>query len=304
MADFSPLSFTIHSEGVLPEGYVPRLHEDIEVDRGKVGPDYLRTLRTPLIAGRDFTAQDNPDTQLVTIVNEAFVDRYWPGQNAIGKRLQRNGQWYTVVGVAANGKYRRLVYDPAPLFLVSTMQRYDGQVILHVRTTGDPQAIALAVERTVHSMNPDLPLFNQTTLKQNMQMGSVFERIAVTFAGSFGLLALVLAAVGIYGVVAYTTRQRTHEIGIRMALGASKGDVFRQVLGQGLRLTVAGLAVGLAVSLVITRFLRGMLFGIGTADWLTFATVAVALCLVALLACFVPARRAASVDPMQALRTE
>jgi ABC-type antimicrobial peptide transport system permease subunit len=173
-----------------------------------------------------------------------------------------------------------------------------------VRTTGDPQAIATAVERTVHSMNPDLPLFNEATLKQNMQMGSVFERIAVTFAGSFGLLALVLAAVGIYGVVAYTTRQRTHEIGIRIALGAAKGDVFRQVLGQGLRLTLAGLAVGLAVSLVITRFLRGMLFGIGTADWLTFATVAAALCLVALLACFVPARRAASVDPMQALRTE
>ncbi len=304
IADFSPLSYTIHSDTVVPEGYVPRPHETIEVDRGKVGPDYLQTLRTPLISGRDFTAEDKPDTQLVMVVNKAFVDRYWPGQNGIGKRIQRYGQWYTVVGVAANGKYRRLVYDPAPLFLVSTLQRYDGEVILHVRTAGDPQAIASAVERTVHSMNPDLPLFNQTTLKHNIEMGSVFERIAVVFAGCFGMLALVLAAVGIYGVVAYTTRQRTHEIGIRIALGAGKADVFRQVLGQGLRLTIAGLVVGLAVSLVMTRFLRGMLFGVDAADWLTFATVAFALCLVAMVACFVPARRAASVDPMQALRTE
>jgi ABC-type antimicrobial peptide transport system permease subunit len=137
-----------------------------------------------------------------------------------------------------------------------------------------------------------------------MRMGNVFERIAVVFASSFGLLALLLAAVGIYGVVAYTTKQRTHEIGIRMALGAAKADVFRQVLGQGLRLTLAGLVAGLAVSLVTTRFLRGMLYGVGAADWLTFATVAALLCLVALAACFVPARRAASVDPMQALRTE
>jgi ABC-type antimicrobial peptide transport system permease subunit len=184
------------------------------------------------------------------------------------------------------------------------MQRYDSEVIIHVRTSGDPQAMASAVEQTVHDLNPDLPLYNVTTLKQNMRMGNVFERIAVVFASSFGLLALVLAAVGIYGVVAYTTRQRTHEIGIRIALGASKADVFRQVLRQGFRLTLAGLAVGLAASLFLTRYLRGMLFGVGSVDWLTLLTVSVVLILAALAACYVPARRAASVDPMQALRTE
>ncbi len=304
LADFSPLSFTIHSDGVLPEGYVPRLHESMEVDRGTVGPGYLQTLRTPLLAGRDITAQDNAATQPVAIVNKALVDRYWPGQYAIGKRIQVAGRWYTVIGVAANGKYRRMVYDPAPLVLLPLMQRYAGVQILHVRTAGEPLATASTVEQTIHDLNADLPLYNVTSLKANMRIGNVFERIAAAFAGAFGLLALILAAVGIYGVVAYSTRQRTHEIGIRMALGAGQGDVFRQVLGRGLSLALAGLTVGLLVSLALTRYLRGMLFGIGTVDWITFASVAAVLFLVALAACYLPARRASSVDPMQALRTE
>ncbi|MGA9071696.1 MAG: ABC transporter permease [Terracidiphilus sp.] len=303
-ADFSPLSFSIHSDGVTPDGYLPRPHESMEVDRGIVGPEYLQTLRTPLRAGRDFTDQDNSGTQPVAIVNQAFANRYWAGQDAIGKRVQWRGGWFTVVGVAANGKYRRINDAPAPLILLPMAQTFGGDVILHIRTEGDPLAYTSAVERTVGELNPNVPLFNVTTLKVNMQMGSIFERIAVVFAGAFGLLALFLANVGIYGVVAYTTRQRTHEIGIRMALGAARADVFSQILRQGLRLTLVGLAAGIAVSLAFTRLLRGMLFGVGTADWITFATVAVILCIVALLACFIPARRAASIEPMQALRAE
>jgi predicted permease len=304
MADFSPLSFTIHSDGVLPEGYVPRLHEDVEVGRGIVGPDYLKTMRTPLLAGRDFSDQDRPDSEPVAIVNQAFVDRYWPGQNAIGKHVKVAHGMYTVIGVAGNGKYRRLTYETAPLVLNSLAQRSQNEVILHVRVSGEPLTMATAVEQTIHSLNADLPLYGVTTLKENMQMGSVFERIAVAFAGSFGLLALLLAAVGIYGVVAYATRQRTHEIGIRIALGAGKADIFRRVLMHGFVLTVAGLAVGVVASLILTRFLRGMLFGIGTTDLLTFAIVAIVLCAAALLACYLPARRAAAIDPVQALRTE
>lgn len=304
LADFSPLSFTIHTEGVMPEGYVPRVHEDIEVDRGDVGPGYLHTLRTPLLAGRDFTDADNAAAQPVAIVNEALADRYWHAQSAIGKRIQAGGTWRTVVGVAANGKYRRLINEPAPLILMPLEQRYQSEVILHVRTNADPRAMEMAIERTVHRLNPNLPLYNVSTLKEQMQMGSIFERVAVTFAGSFGLLALLLAAIGMYGVVAYTARQRTREIGIRMALGADKGRILRQVLGQGMVLTLAGLAAGLVASLFLTRFLRGMLYGVGTADWVTFAGVSLLLCVVAFLACFVPARRAAAVDPMQALRTE
>jgi predicted permease len=305
IGDFSPLSFTIHSSGVLPEGYLRRPHETIEVDRGAISPGYLQTLRTPLLAGRDFNDRDNASTQPVAIVNQAFVDRYWPSQDALGKRVELNpGQWATVVGIAANGKYRRLIIDPQPLILFPIYQDYNGEAILHIRANGDPLALASAVQRTVADLNPNLPLFNVITLRMSMGMGSVFQRIAAIFAGSFGLLALVLAIVGIYGVVAYTTKQRTHEIGIRIALGATKAAIFRQVVGQGLRLTLAGLAVGVAVSLVLTRFLRDMLYGVGTTDWMTFSAVAVVLCMVAVLACSIPARRAASIDPMQALRTE
>jgi predicted permease len=304
VADFSPLSFTIHSDGVLPEGYVPQPHESMEADRGIVGPEYLQTMRTPLRAGRDFTDQDNANTQPVAIVNQAFAERYWTGQNAIGKRVQWRGGWYTVVGVAANGKYRRINDDAAPLILVPMAQSYGGDAILHIRTAGDPLAFASAVQRTVGELNPNVPLFNVTTLKANIQMGSIFEHIAVVFAGAFGLLALILSSVGIYGVVAYTTKQRTHEIGIRMALGARKAAIFRGVLQQGLRLALAGLAVGLAASLALTRFLRSMIVGVGTNDLPTLSTAALLLCMVALAASLIPARRAAAVEPMQALRSE
>jgi predicted permease len=304
IADFSPLSFTIHSDFVQPMGYIPHLRESMEVDRGQVGPDYLRTMRTPLLAGREFTLADDAKAQRVAVVNKALVDRYWPGQNAIGKQIGVAGQQFTVVGVAGNGKYRRMVYDQAPLVLVPLLQRSAGQQIIHVRTTGDPQALASAVEHAVHDLNPDLPVYNATSMRESMLIGNVFERIAVAFAGSFGLLALLLSAVGIYGVVAYSTKQRTHEIGIRMALGAAQADVFRQVLGQGLRLALVGLGVGLVVALVFTRLLRGMLFGVGANDWLTFAVVPLVLLLVTMCACYLPARRAAQVEPMRALRAE
>jgi predicted permease len=304
IADFSPLSFTIHSDYVQPAGYVPHLHESMEVDRGLVGPEYLATVRTPLLAGRDFAITDDAKANRVAIVNKALVDRYWPGQNAIGKRIDVAGIGFTVIGVAANGKYRRMVYDQAPLVLLPLLQRNAGQQIIHVRTIGNPMALASAVEHAVHDLNPDLPLYHTTSMRDSMLIGNVFERIAVAFAGSFGFLALLLSAVGIYGVVAYSTKQRTHEIGIRIALGATQSDVFRQVLGQGLRLALTGLGVGFVAAMLFTRMLRGMLFGIGANDWLTFAVVPLILLLVTMCACYLPARRAALVEPMRALRTE
>ncbi|HEX4309229.1 MAG TPA: ABC transporter permease [Acidobacteriaceae bacterium] len=306
LADFSPLSFTIHSNGIEPEGYVPQPHESVEADRGNVGSEYLTTLRTPLLAGRDFTTTDRETTQPIAIVNQAFVDRYWrvSGNQALGKQVLLWGKWRTVVGVTANAKYRRLVYDPTPLVLLPLGQSYRGEVILHLRVAGDPLRYTPAVQQAVADLDPDLPLYNITTLQANMKMGNVFERIVVDFAGCFGVLALLLATVGLYGVIACTTKQRTHEIGIRIALGAKKTAIFRQILAQGLRLTLLGVVAGLATSLLITRFLRSLLYGIGVTDWITFSTVVLLLAVVALLASYLPARRATRVLPMVALRHE
>ena len=207
-------------------------------------------------------------------------------------------------GILRYAKADAFDLDSLNAVLIPLLQSYRTGQIVYVRVAGDPMAYASAVERTVHGLNSDLPLFNETTLAANMRMGNAFERIAAAFAGSFGLLALILAAIGVYGVVAYATRQRTHEIGIRMALGAGKRDIFRQVLGRGLHFAGLGLVLGLIISFALTRYLRGMLYGVGTADWLTFVMVAILLGVATLIACFVPARRAASIDPMQALRTE
>ena len=304
VADFSPLSFTIHSDDVQPDDYVPQPRESMEISRALVGPNYFRTIRTALLAGREFSLQDSEDSQPVAIVNQAFAERYWPGRDAIGRRIQTRGRWFTIIGVARNGKYRRLVYPVEPVIFLPLYQSYSDSVTIHARVAGDPRAFAPAVEKAVHELNPELPLFNITTLRTSMKLGSIFERIAGTFAGSFGFLALLIAAVGIYAVVDYTTRQRTREIGVRMAIGAKPCDVFRLVLGQGFRLALTGLVVGLVLSLALTRFLRSMLFGVTELDGLTIGGVSILLCAVMLSACYFPARRAAKVRPIVALRYE
>jgi len=304
LADFSPLSFTIHTDYILPDDYLPQPGESMEVSRGIVGPNYFRTMHIAILAGRDFSEQDAEKSQRVAIVNQAFVDRYWPGQNALGKRIRIEDQWSNVVGVARNGKYRRLIYAPEPVYFQPLYQRYRGLVMIHARVSGDPQSYAGEVEGTVHQLNADLPVFAVTTLKSSMQFGSVFERVAGTFAGAFGLLALILAAVGIYGVIAYATRQRTHEIAIRMALGARRAAVLRLVLGQGLRLTLTGLGLGIAISFALTRYLKSELYGVAASDVWTYAVVTFLLCVVSLMACYIPAQRATKVEPMEALHYE
>src|ERR1700728_3609832 len=271
MADFSPLSFSIHSDYLQIEGYVPQPHEWMEISRAIVGPNYFRTLRTSVISGREFTEADTQDSQLVAVVNQAFIDRYWPGENAIGKQVTDGGDRFTVVGVARNAKYRLLTSPTEPVIYLPNYQAYSPthDTTIHLRTTGDLRTMASAVEETIHQLNPELPLYNVNPLSVTMQLGTLFGRVAATFAGSFGVLAMLLAAVGIYGVVAYTTRQRTPAIGIRMALGAERGGIYRIVLGQGFRLTLAGLVVGTVLAVASTRLLKAQLFGVSETDAIT-----------------------------------
>ncbi|MGD0404032.1 MAG: ABC transporter permease [Candidatus Acidiferrales bacterium] len=306
-----PLGFG-GSSSVKPEGYVPQANESMETQAGMITPNYFQTLEIPLAKGRDFTMQDNMSSQRVAIVNEAFVKRYWPNQEGLGKQVNSDltHEWFTVVGVARDSKVTGLNEKPTPFlylphYQISLLNQPGGSTMnVIARTTGDPLAMGKTVEQTIHELNADLVVFSVTTLQASKEISSFPQRIAGTFVGAFGLLALVLAAVGIYGVTAYTTRQRTHEIGVRMALGASKQDIMRLVLGHGLRLTFVGVAVGLAASFALTRYLGSLLLGVTSTDAITFSGVAVLLCAVALFACFIPARRAMRVDPMVALHYE
>ncbi len=298
-----PLGFGGGSTSVKPEGYVSQPNESMETQVAIISPNYFKTLQIPMVKGRDFTLQDAKKSQRVVIVSEAFVDRYWPNQEAIGKQLNSDltNEWFTVVGVARNTKVNQLNEKSMPFLYLPLYQVYRANMIITARTTGDPLAFGKTVEKNIHDLNADLVVFDVTTLEVREQIASFGQRIAGTFVGAFGLLALVLAAVGIYGVTAYTTQQRTHEIGIRMALGASKEDILRLVLGHGFRLTLSGVALGLVASFALTRYLGSMLLGVTSTDALTFSSVAILLCAVALFATFIPARRAMRLDPMAAL---
>ena len=298
--------FSSGSTAVKPEGYVAQANELMEIPDAIITSNYFHTMQIPLVQGRDFTPQDTKSSQRVVIVNEAFVNRYWPNQEAVGKQLNSDltHEWFTVVGVAHDCKMTGLNEKSAPFVYLPLYQVYAANMIIHARVAGDPLAFAKTVESAVHELNADVVLFEVTSLETSEQFASFPQRVAGIFVGAFGLLALVLAAVGIYGVTAYTTRQRTHEIGIRMTLGASKEDILRLVLSHGLRLTLTGVVLGLAASFALTRYLSSLLLGVTSTDALTFSSVTILLCAVALFACFIPTRRAMRVDPIVALRYE
>jgi putative ABC transport system permease protein len=284
----------------------------MEVHFNVVGPGYFETMRIPIFRGRSFTGQDRQGAPGVVIVNEAFAQRYWSGQDPIGKRLslgwaQEGGQPIyplEVIGVAKDGKYVTLGEDPRPFVYYPHRQNYEAAMTVLVRTTGDPKTLVEAVRNEVRALDPHLPTFDVKTLTEHMGITLLPVRLAATLLGIFGFLALLLAAVGIYGVVSYSVSQRTHEIGIRMALGARAWDVLRLVIAQGLSLTLIGVAIGLAAAFGATRFLTFLLYGISPTDPLTFVGLSALLAAVALLACYIPARRAMKVDPMVALRYE
>jgi predicted permease len=298
------MSFSRKTVEAYPEGYAPRPHESLEVRRADVTPQYFETLSMPIVEGRDFLRDDNEKTPRVLIVDQTAANRYWPGQDALGKRLSIWGHLFTVVGVVSNTKHAFMSEQPESIIYMSYFQAADNETIVQVKTRGNPADMASAVEQTIHEIDGRLPVFDVRTMRETTQMANIFVVMQSTLAGMFAVVALILAATGIYGVVAYRTELRTHEIGIRVALGAARGDVLRLVLLQGIRLTAMGLVIGLALAFVLTRFTGGLLYGVSATDPLTAVCVTVLLAGISLLACCLPARKALGVDPVSAIRAQ
>jgi putative ABC transport system permease protein len=307
MARVVPLSGSNRTSRVTFEGReIPPVDEWPRVFINVVGLDYFRTLGTPLLQGRTFDALHSTSSPPVAVINRTMARRFWPDEDSLGKRFRfgSRGPFLEVIGVVRDAKYLDLRQRPIPTLYLPLQQNYESGVTLFVRTAGNPTAALPAVRRQVRALDADLPLYRIRTFARELQASLSEERLAATLLGSFSLLALALAAVGIYGVISYSVSQRMHEIGIRMALGAQPRDIFKLVVGQGMVLALIGVAVGLAASFALTRFLKSMLFGVSVTDPATFAGMAVLLAGVALLACYLPARRATKVDPLVALRYE
>jgi ABC-type antimicrobial peptide transport system permease subunit len=236
------------------------------------------------------------------IVDETAARRYWPGQDPLGKKLSIWGHLFIVVSEVKNSKHQFMNERPEPTVYMNYFQESDNETIVQVKTKGNPENVASAVERTIHEIDGRLPVFDVRSMRETTQMARIFAVMQSTFAGMFAVIALILAATGIYGVVAYRTQLRTHEIGVRMALGASRANVLRLVLLQGLWLTLIGLVLGLVLSFGLTRFIAGLLYGISANDPMTVIGVVVLLGAISLLACYLPAHRAMHANPVASIR--
>jgi predicted permease len=308
-----PLTFKGNNGGVTIEGRPePAPDERPIVITRTVSPDYFRTMNIPVLKGRQFSPQDTADKPGVVIVSEATARQFWPGEDAIGKRIKLGGfnsdaPWLSVVGVAKDVRQFELDIAPKPQAYFPYAQMtysYLAPRDLVVRTSGDPLGLAAAVRGEVWAIDKDQPVSNVATMEQILSNSVARQRFNMLLLVIFAAVALVLAAVGIYGVISYSVTQRTHEIGIRMALGATSKDVLTLVVGQGLKLVSAGVGIGLGSAFVLTRLMQSLLFGVSATDPTTFAAISAVLVAVAMLASYVPARKATKVDPMVALRYE
>jgi len=273
-----------------------------------VQPGYFRTAGTPVIAGREFTEADNATAPHVAIINETFAKEIWPGQDPIGKvfRIKKDGPPIQVVGLTRTGKYLFLYEKPQLYAYFPMAQSYNSGVNLFVHTQDDPRRLVTAVREQISQLDAGLPVFNVTTMDVQVQYGKALfpARLGVMFVGTFGVLGLVLASVGVYGVVSYSVSQRTQEIGIRTALGAQRSNVLSMILKQGMAMSLIGTAVGIVLSFLLFRGLGSMLYGVKSTDFLTLGTVSALLLFVAFVASYVPALRATRVDPVVALREQ
>ena len=292
------------------EGYVPESGQSMIQADGRVATvGYFETMKTPLIRGRFFTEQDTPESPKVAIIDENMASTYWPGVDPVGKRLkwgrvESDSPWLTVVGVVARVKQYALDTDSRVAFYTPHQQSPYGGMYVVVRTATDPLSVAAAISREARAMDPNVPIYDVKSMEQRLTESLARRRFAMLALGVFAVVAMILAAVGIYGVMSYSVTQRTREIGIRMALGAPTQGVLKLIVGQGMLLAGVGVGIGLAGAVATTRLMASLLYGTSPTDPVTFAAIGALLASVALLACYIPARRATKVDPMVALRYE
>jgi putative ABC transport system permease protein len=286
----------------------PKPGEEPDANFRTVSNSYFRTMQIPIVRGREFTSQDSEKVQQVVAVNEAFAARFWPGEDPIGKRMRFSGPlqehpWRTLVAVVGNVKNQLDVAAPPEMYF-PLRQQTQNTMALVVRTSADPRSLEESVRAQVAALDRDQPVFDIRTMDDLRSLSVIPQRIGGTLMAAFAGFALVLAAIGLFGVIAYAVSERTREIGIRMALGAKPREVFRLVVGQGMTLALIGLLVGLPLALGMGRAVAGLLYGVAPNDFRTFVSVALLLALVAFVACYIPARRAMRVDPIIALRYE
>jgi predicted permease len=299
----TPLSYGSYSETLISvDGYEPPPDEQPTIEYNEVGPDYFVTMGIPLMSGREFTRADDEKAALVAVVNETMAAQYWRGRNPIGERVQVKERWMQVVGIAKDSKYQSVRETPKPFFYVPLRQNSSRGVGLYIRTPLSAQTMASALVREVHAIDPNLALYEVITLQEQLDRSTSSQLVAVTLVGVLSALALLLAAIGLYGVMSYVVSQSTRELGLRMALGADPSNLLRLVLSRGLALTAGGLLLGAAMALSLTRLMGNLLYNVNPREPLVFAAAFAVMMLASLAACFLPAWRATRTDPARALR--
>lgn len=301
----SNMELGINVEGREPPAGSRSFHTDFNV----IGDKYFSSLGINLLRGRDFNDRDKESTPRVAVINETMARRFWPNDDALGKRFflgqPSDGEPVEIVGVVKDGKYRTLGEDPRPYFYLSSQQDYQPQMTMHIRTRpGNAANVLAGLRQEVDSIDRTIPFLDVMPITRSISVSLIPIKVATSVAGFFGMVGLLLAGVGIFGIVSFSVSQRTREIGIRTALGAQRGDVLKLIISHGMRLALIGVFIGLLASVAVTRLLSSLLYGISATDAVTFIGVATLLIIIALIASYIPARRATRVDPMTALRYE